>query len=140
MNKQRTKWVRGFWIGLVGIGCLWFSPVAAQQEQRIDVVIKDFTFHTQQVPLQLGVPTVISITNEDAERHDFGSHIFQGVLTHIESGGVTSYGKDLRGVLLDPNKEAIIRFSMERPGKYEFRCSIHQNMKGEIWLMNVGKV
>lgn len=26
---------------------------------------------------------------------------------------------------------------MDRPGRHEFRCSIHQNMKGEFLLLNV---
>lgn len=143
MKKDMSWGARRLWKGLIGIGCLWlvcFSSAAAQFEQRIDVVIKDFTFHTQQVPLQLSVPTVIAIMNQDKVRHDFGSHIFQGNPTKVDSGGVTFYGKDVGGVFLDPDKEAIIRFTIERPGKYEFRCSIHPKMKGEIWLMNVGAV
>jgi plastocyanin len=27
-----------------------------------------------------------------------------------------------------------------RPGRYEFKCSIHQNMKGELLLLNVEAV
>ena len=143
MKNEIIMGARRLWKSVVVMGCLgllWFSTAGAQMEQRIDVVIKDFTFHTQQVPLQLGIPTVITISNQDKERHDFGSRIFQGTLTHVESGGVTYYGKGMEGLFLDPDKDATIRFMIERPGKYEFRCSIHPRMKGEIWLMNVGAV
>ncbi|QOJ37084.1 MAG: hypothetical protein HRU82_02240 [Nitrospira sp.] len=116
------------------------SQGGAQAEQRIEVTIKDFAFVTKQVPLRLGVPTVIAISNRDEERHDFGSAMFDGVQTRVESGGVLSYGRGIGGVFLDGRKEATIRFTMERPGRHEFRCSIHPNMKGELLLLNVEAV
>lgn len=117
-----------------------FVPSQAQSEQRIEVSIKDFTFVTKQVPLRLGVPTVITIRNDDAERHDFGSSMFEGIPTKIESGGISAYGKGIGGVLLDAKRQAVIRFTMDRPGRHEFRCSIHPNMKGELLLMTVEAV
>jgi plastocyanin len=116
------------------------SQGGAQAEQRIDVVIKDFNFVTKQAPLRLGVPTVITIKNMDAERHDFGSVMFDGIPTKVESEGVIAYGKGIGGVFVDAKKGATIRFDMERPGRYEFRCSIHPNMKGELLLLNVEAV
>jgi plastocyanin len=112
----------------------------AQSEQRIEVTIKEFAFVTKQVPLRLGVPTVITIHNQDSERHDFGSSMFDGVPTKVETEGVSSYGKGIGGVLLDAKRQAVIRFTMERPGRHEFRCSIHSNMKGELLLMTVDAV
>jgi hypothetical protein len=125
-------------------GCLivgLFAYGEAQPEQRIDVTIQDYTFVlTKQIPLRLGVPAVISIRNVDRERHDFGSAMFDGVSTKVESGGVISYGRGIGGVFLDSKREAVIRFTLERPGRYEFRCSIHPNMKGELLLLNVEAV
>jgi plastocyanin len=42
--------------------------------------------------------------------------------------------------MVDPKREAVIRFNMERPGRHEFRCSIHPNMKGELLLLSVEAV
>jgi hypothetical protein len=113
----------------------------AQPEQRIDVAIQDYAFVlTKQIPLRLGVPTVIAIRNIDRERHDFGSAMFDGVSTKVESGGVISYGRGIGGVFLDSKRDAVIRFTLERPGRYEFRCSIHPTMKGELLLLNVEAV
>jgi plastocyanin len=128
----------GVVLGLFSQTDVW--PVEAQAEQRVEISVKDFTFVTRQVPLQLGVPTVIMIRNEDAVRHDFGSVVFDGSPTQVESNGVISYGQGIRGVYLDPQRSAMIRLTIERPGRYEFRCSIHPNMKGEILLMSVGAV
>jgi plastocyanin len=116
------------------------SQGGAQAEQRIEVMIKDFTFLTKQIPLRLGVATVIAITNQDQERHDFGSTMFDGVQTRVESDGIVSYGKGIRGLFLDAKKSAVIRFTMGRPGRHEFNCSIHPNMKGELLLLNVEAV
>lgn len=121
------------------IGIL-LTPVTAQVQQRVDVVIKDFTFITQQTPLQLNVPILITIRNNDMVRHDFGSQVFHGTMTQVESAGVISYGREIGGVYVDPSRGAAIRFTLDRPGRYEFRCSIHPEMKGELLMMNVGAV
>ena len=63
----------------------------AQAVQHVQVTIKDFTFITNQVPLQLSVPTLITIRNEDQVRHNFGSSVFQrssNPLHHRASGEV----------------------------------------------------
>lgn len=117
-----------------------FVSGEAQSEQRIEVTIKDFQFVTKQVPLRLSVPTVIAVSNEDSERHDFSSSMFDGIPTKVESNGISSYGKGIGGVLLDAKRQVLIRFTMDRPGRHEFRCSIHPNMKGELLLMTVEAV
>ena len=115
-------------------------PVESQSEQAVEVVIKDSTFITKQHALRLGLPTVITIVNKDSERHDFGSTMFEGIQAKIEKDGVIVYGRGLGGVMLDPKRDATIRFTMERPGRHTFRCSIHPNMKGELLLLSAEAV
>ncbi len=139
--KRRSAVLSGRRVWLAACFVLAFcSQGGAQAEQRIEVTIKDFTFVTKQAPLRLGVATVIVITNQDQERHDFGTTMFDGIPTRVESGGIVSYGRSIGGLFLDAKKEAVIRFTMERPGRHEFRCSIHPNMKGELLLVNVEAV
>jgi plastocyanin len=66
--------------------------------------------------------------------------MFGGISTKVESGGITSYGRGIEGVFLDPKRDVMIRFTLDRPGRYEFRCSIHPTMKGELLLLNVEAV
>lgn len=115
-------------------------PALSQSEQVVEVVIKNFSFITKQGPLRLGLPTVIKVVNEDSERHDFGSTMFEGLQARIEKDGVIVYGMGLGGVMLDPKRDAMIRFNMERPGRHQFRCSIHPNMKGELLLLSAEAV
>lgn len=63
--------------------------------------------------------------------------IFQGILTEVEVGGVAAYGRGVGGVFVRPNADAVIRFTVKRPGRYEFKCSIHPNMKDELLLLNI---
>ena len=110
-------------------------PVQSQSEQTVDVVIRDSTFVTKQSALRLGLPTTITIKNEDSQRHDFGSTMFEGIPTKIDKDGVSVYGRGIGGVMLDAKRDAVIRFNMERPGRHTFRCSIHPDMKGELLLL-----
>jgi hypothetical protein len=120
---------------LVGRGAVFL-----QSEQVVEVTIKDFKYMTKQGPLQLGFPSVIKVRNEDAERHDFGSTMFEGIPTQVEKDGVIVYGRSVGGVFLDSKQDASIRFNMSRPGRHEFRCPIHLNMIGELVLLNVEAV
>ena len=112
----------------------------AQSEQVVEVTIKDFKFVTNHGTLRLGFPTVIKVRNEDAERHDFGSTMFEGLPTRVEKDGVIVYGRGVGGVFLDPKRDASFKFNMSRPGRHEFRCSIHPNMSGELLLLSTEAV
>jgi plastocyanin len=116
------------------------AAVTAQSEQVVEVTIKEYKFVTKQGPLRLGLPTVITVRNEDAERHDFGSTMFEGLSVKIEKDGVIVYGRGLSGVFLDPKREAVIRFDLTRPGRHEFRCSIHPTMSGELLILSTEAV
>jgi plastocyanin len=124
----------------VAVGWNTAGPLFAQSEQVVEVTIKDFKFVTKQATLRLGSPTKITIRNDDAERHDFGSTMFEGIPTQIEKDGVIVYGRGIGGVFVDPKRDAAIQFNMSRPGRHEFRCSIHPKMTGELLLLSVEAV
>lgn len=134
-----SRWIGGAVLA-AGIALSGFLQADAQMEQRVNVTIKDYKFATTQVPLRLGVPIVITIRNDDGERHDFGSSVFEGVPTQVESAGIIFYGRGIAGVFIDPKRTTEIRFTMDKPGRHEFRCSIHPTMKGELLLLSVEAV
>ncbi|MCA1957573.1 MAG: hypothetical protein LDL14_03475 [Nitrospira sp.] len=151
MNKPWARWWTGSVIaGLAGLtvwspGLLGGTQVPgklalSEPEQVVEVTIKDYKFRTKQGALRLGLPTVIKVRNEDAERHDFGSTMFEGLSTQIEQNGVIVYGRGVGGVFLDPNRGAIVRFDLSRPGKHEFRCSLHPTMTGELLILSTEAV
>ncbi len=115
-------------------------PSSAQPLQEVIVTIEGYTFQTTQMPLQLDTETIIYIENKDTVRHGFGSDMFLNTLTHVESNGVVTYGKGVEGVFLEPGQEASIRLMLNHSGRFQFQCSIHKEMKGEILLLTVDAV
>jgi uncharacterized cupredoxin-like copper-binding protein len=131
------------WIGLLIIGSflLTGTPLSnAQLQQDVYVTIEGYTFRTTQIPLQLNTEIIIHIQNMDEVRHDFGSDMFLNILTHVESNGVVTYGKGIEGAYLNPGQSASIRLILDHPGRFQFQCSIHKDMKGEILLLTVDAV
>ena len=125
-------------LGILLVGGIQFSN--AQSQQEVNVTIEGYKFLTSQMPLQLHTDTIIRVKNLDNVRHDFGSQMFLNTLTHVESDGVVTYGKGIEGAYLDPGQEASFRLTLDHPGRFQFQCSIHQDMKGEILLLIVDAV
>ena len=141
LGKRGMQWRRlGMVLTVACLAWMYGTVLVAQSEQVVDVTIKDFRFVTRQGPLRLGFPTAIKVQNEDAERHDFSSTMFEGIPTQVEKDGVIVYGRGVGGVYLDPKQSATIRFDMTRPGRHVFRCSIHPTMNGELLLLSAEAV
>jgi hypothetical protein len=141
IGRRTVQWRRlGMVLSMVCLAWMYTAVLLAQSEQVVDVTIKDYRFVSKQGPLRLGLPTVIKVRNEDGDRHDFGSTMFEGLSTQVEKDGVIVYGRGIGGVLLDPKREAVVRFNLSRPGRHEFRCSIHPNMSGELLILSTEAV
>lgn len=114
------------------------SETLTAQEQRIEIIIRDYTFMlTQPVAVRLHTSTAIILRNQDIVRHGFTSPIMAGLLLHGEGEGIAAYGKGVEGFYVDPGKTLVIRFTTERTGSYTFRCDLHQQMKGELYLLEI---
>ena len=108
------------------------------QEQRIEILIQNSEFVlTQPRGMQLGLPTVIILRNQDIIEHGFTSPMLGGMFVQGESEGMTVYGKGVEGFYVNPDKTLVLRFTPERQGRYEFRCDLHPNMKGEVFLLEM---
>lgn len=142
MAMGRNQWVS--WATVLGVtfSLAWIdgTGLLAQSEQVVEVTIKDSRFMAKQGTLRLGFPTVIKVRNEDGERHDFGSTMFEGLSTQVEKDGAIVYGRGIGGILLEPKREVVVRFQLSRPGRHEFRCSIHPKMSGELLILSTEAV
>ena len=130
-------------IGILTLGILLFGGTLlsnAQVLQEVNVTIEGYKFLTSQMPLQLHADTIIRVKNLDNVRHDFGSQMFLNTLTYVESHGVVTYGKGVEGAFLDPGQEATFRLVLDQVGRFQFQCSIHPDMKGEILLLIIDAV
>lgn len=114
------------------------DPATVQQEQRAEIVIRNYEFLlTQPASIRLNLPTVIILRNQDIVRHGFTSPMLAQLMVQGEGEGIASYGKGIEGFYMDPGKTLVIRFVPERAGKYSFTCDLHPNMKGELYLLEV---
>ena len=117
------------------------SETLTAQEQRIEIIVRDYTFMlTQPTPVRLHTSTALVLRNQDIVRHGFTSPMMAGLLLHGEGEGIAAYGKGVEGFYVDPGKTLVIRFTAERTGSYTFRCDLHPQMKGELYLLEVPTV
>ena len=114
------------------------DPAMAKQEQRVEIVIRNYEFQlSQPAPIRLHQPTIIILRNQDIVRHGFASPMLLQLMVQGEGEGVASYGKGIEGFYVDAGKTLLVRFVPERPGKYSFRCDLHPKMTGELYLLEI---
>jgi plastocyanin len=131
---------------LTRLGILAFAVVLAasasgqmaMEEQRVEIVIRNYEFQlTQPAPIRLHQPTIIILRNQDIVRHGFSSQMLMHLMVQGEGEGIAAYGKGVEGFYVDPGKTLVVRFVPERSGKYSFRCDMHPKMSGELYLLEV---
>ena len=88
----------------------------------------------------LNAPAVSAIRHEDGVGDNSASPSFQAIERQVATGGVLTYGRGIGGVLGDPNAGMALRFTVKRPGRYEFKSMIHPDMRGELLLLNTQAV
>lgn len=114
------------------------DPKMAMEEQRVEIVIRNYEFQlTQPTPIRLHQPTIIILRNQDIVRHGFASQMLMHLMVQGEGEGIAAYGKGVEGFYVDPGKTLVIRFVPDRSGKYSFRCDLHPKMNGELYLLDV---
>ena len=114
------------------------SQPQATQQQRIEIVIQDKTFFLgSAVPIQVGQTIELIVRNQDHVRHGFASASLLGLLVFGEDDQIVTYGKGIEGFYVNPGKTLIIRIDADRPGSMPFHCDLHEQMKGELYVLEV---
>ena len=106
--------------------------------QRIEITMQEYAFVLGKPgTVRLGTPTAIILRNQDIVRHGFTAPVFAQLSLSVEGEGVSAYGTGIEGVYVDPGKTLVIYFTPERGGNYSFRCDLHQQMKGELYTLEL---
>ena len=128
-------------VAVVSASLVCASPTAisAQDEERgtIEVVIRNSTFVYQARILRVDEQAVIVVRNADTIQHGFTSAAIAEFDARVETEGLVTYGKGIKGPHLDSGQEVRIRFTPTRPVKMSFRCDLHPAMTGEIVFLSV---
>ena len=143
LRSRRVRWGALAVLGLIGWPVIDATPIVAldivpAQEPRIEITIRDFNYvRTKMEPIRAGTPMVFVVHNEDAVRHGFISPLFLGRSVHGEGEGIQAFGTGIEGFHLDPGKTLTIRLTPDRQGKITFRCDLHPEVEGELYLLDV---
>ena len=118
------------WLGLV-TGCvvavvLVVVPSAGRAQDdddkigAITVEIQNSAFKFQARVLKVDQEATIVLRNLDSIQHGFTSPAFADVEVRVEADSVTTYGRGIKGVYLNPGEEVRISFT---PTAAAFTCS-----------------
>jgi hypothetical protein len=149
MTTSRRFWIWYAHWGFLGlatiIGLSWLNAerglaleTISAQEPRIEITIRNSTYlRTKTMPIRAGMPMVLVVRNEDPIPHGFSSPMFAGLPVMVEAGGIEVFGRGIDGLHVAPGETAVIRLTHGRQGKMTFRCDLHPNLEGELYLLDV---
>jgi len=106
---------------------------------RLDLTIRDFAYHLRSGFLAVGEPATIVLTNEDSVTHGFQWSLVEREEVTVETEGVTTFTLGFKGLHLNPGETVRISFTPMRTGKFTFKCDIHPDMEGEVFVLQVGQ-
>jgi len=110
---------------LWGIGNLLNPPEeSGTKVEGILLIAQRNTFNSTNpdIHVTIGVPTRLVVHNEDAVQHDL-------VVDKAENDGITPFNTAIIPGGLNSPTMAIVT---EKPGTYEYYCSLHPQMRGKI--------
>ncbi|MDX2253013.1 MAG: hypothetical protein NW202_12055 [Nitrospira sp.] len=125
---------------LLGGGISSVEVSEAQGTQKVEIVIQNGEAKLVHGTMFGGVPTELSIRNEDSVTHGFNSSVFGGVGKVEMVGGSVAEGKGANVYRVEPGRTMVIKFTIPLDGKGESRthafwCDMHKTVKGEMLLV-----
>jgi len=125
---------------LLGMGISAVEVRDAQAAQKVEVVIHNGEAKLVHGTVYSGVPTEVTIRNEDSVTHGFNSSLFGGVRNVEMVGGALAEGKGANVYRVEPGRTMVIKFLPPAEGKGESRthafwCDMHKGVKGEMLLV-----
>ena len=125
---------------LLGVGISGAEVRAAQGVQKVEIVIQNGEARLVHGTLLGGVPTEVSIRNEDSVTHGFNSSIFGRAVKVEMVGGSVAEGKGANVYRVEPGRTMVIKFTVPNdPGgesrTHAFWCDMHKTVKGEMFLV-----
>jgi hypothetical protein len=113
-------------------------PSPGPHEQRIEVLMRNYDFVlAEPAPLRFGVPTVIILRNQDIVAHGFTSPALAQLHIEAHGEGLSVHGAGIQGFQLDSGKTLAIHLVAERSSRLTFRCDLHPQMKGELFVLEI---
>jgi hypothetical protein len=121
------------------LGLVTLAVQAAERTSKLEIVIKDGEAKVVRGTLLNGIPTEVSVRNEDTMTHGFNSSMFGNIKAEM-SGGSLAEGKGPHVYRVDPGKTMVLKFTLpDQPGSesrtFSFWCDMHHSVKGEMLVV-----
>ncbi len=113
------------------------SFLKAQGSREIKIVIRNTAYEFSGGIVKPDQPVTIFLQNMDNIEHGFTSKLMEEFSVEVETSGVLTFGRGIRGVHIKPGEKVQIHFTPSRSGSFNFQCDIHPSMKGEIFVLSV---
>ena len=126
-------------VGVIALdAALMAAPAVQPPEQQIEITVRNSTFlKTRTMPIRPELPVSIVIRNEDDTNHGFVSPMLTGLAVNGHADGVEFFGRGIDGVHVGPRKAVVLRMVVPAQGTFTFRCDLHGDMQGEVYLLDV---
>jgi hypothetical protein len=117
-------------------GCA--APPASERTPAgaIEVVISGFAYHANVGTVEAGKSTTLVIINRDLVTHGF-QWALEPLDVEVTGGDLATLGAGLKGLHIAPRGRAEIRFTLAAHAKLAFRCDLHPDMTGELFILDV---
>jgi len=128
---------------VLSLGMVALAVQAAQPSHTIEIVInKNGEGKVVSGSTVHGLPTEISVRNDDSVTHGFNSSMLNETMKVEMSGGIRAEKEGANVFRVEPGKTMVLKFHMPpQPGKgtrtYAFWCDMHSTMKGEMEVVGV---
>jgi len=125
---------------LLGVGISGVEDRVAQAAQKVEIVIQNGGAKVVSGTMYTGIPTELTIRNEDSVTHGFNSSVFGETGKVKVIGGTVAEGKGPNVYRIDPGRTMVVEFTLRPEGKGESRthafwCDMHPSVKGEMFLV-----
>lgn len=104
----------------------WASDVQPAAEERAEVIIQHRQFSPDRTVVSRGRIVHLLFRNLDSELHSFApAGWFAGEHVTVSGNGAPEFGpQGLKRVIIPPEGEAEIRFTVKKPGEYAYQCDM----------------
>lgn len=103
------------------------APVAGVGEEAGatgtgELIAQDIAFNTDALTIEAGKEATVALTNDDSAQHNFSVYTNEAATKSL-----------FEGEIVEPGGSIEYTFTIDKPGKYFFRCDLHPTaMTGEL--------
>ena len=125
------------WVIIGSVFSAYSADHSEQPSGLVEIVKRNSTFEFHDGILKAAQPVEIVIPNQGSMSLGFTPTLLADFDLQVESNGVATLGKRIKGTHINPWKTALISFLPNHPENFTIRGDLHPNMKGEFVHLSI---